>query len=72
MAEAQVYNKITLGLARAGVEEFQHKPSAAGTDGSQTYDYVQIPLNLTVNYHAERSESLPAFRGLCCHFSAKN
>ena len=41
-----------LGLARAGVEELQDKPSAAETDGSQTYDYVQIPLDVTVNSHA--------------------
>ena len=41
-----------LGLARSGGEELQDKPSAAETDGSQTYDYVQIPLDVTVNYRA--------------------
>ena len=41
-----------LGLARAGVEELQDKPSAAETDGSQTYDYMQIPLDVTANHPA--------------------
>ena len=36
-----------LGLARAGIEEVQDKPSAAESDESQTYDYVQIPLDVT-------------------------
>ena len=27
-----------------GQEELQDKPSTAETDGSQTYDYMQIPL----------------------------
>ena len=40
-----------LGLARAGVEELQYKPSAAETDESQSYDYVHIPLTVTINYH---------------------
>ena len=30
-----------LGLARAGVEELQDKPSAAEIDRSQKYDYIQ-------------------------------
>ncbi len=56
-----------LGLARAGVEELQDKPSAAETDGSQTYDYVQIPLDVTMNYHARAKRftaSLPRDRAL--------
>ena len=56
-----------LGLARAGVEELQDKPSAAETDGSQTYDYVQIPLDVTMNYHARAKRfaaSLPKDRAL--------
>ena len=56
-----------LGLARAGVEEVQDKPSAAETDGSQTYDYVQIPLDVTMNYHSRAKRlaaSLPKDRAL--------
>ena len=35
-----------LGLARAGGEELQGKPSAAEIDGWQTYDYAQFPWML--------------------------
>ena len=42
----------SLGLARAGVDGLQDKPSAAETDASQTYDCVHIPLDITMNYHA--------------------
>ena len=35
----------TLGLARAGVEEVQDKPSTVEPDGSQTHDYVQFIWN---------------------------
>ena len=59
-----IYN---LGLARAGVEELQDKPSAAETDASQTYGYVQIPLEVTTNYHARAKRftaSLPRDRVL--------
>ena len=62
LSEAQVDDKIILGLARTGVEELQNEPSVAGTDGSQTYDYVQIPLYVTVSYHARAKQftaSLP-------------
>ncbi len=41
-----------IDLARAGVEGRRDEPSAAETDGSQTYDHVQIPLEVTVNSHA--------------------
>ena len=40
-----------IDLARAGVEGLRDKPSAAETDGSQTYDHVQIPLEITGNSH---------------------
>ena len=46
-----IYN---LGLARAGVEELQDKPSAAETDASQTYGCVQIPLEVTTEARAKR------------------
>ena len=53
-AEAYLHALWTyiLGLARAGVGERQGRPSAAETDGSQTYDYVQIPLYVTKSSHA--------------------
>ena len=35
------------GLARTGIEEVQDKPSAAEPDESQTYDYIQIPMDVT-------------------------
>ena len=41
-----------LDLARAGVEELQDKPRAAETDGSRTFDYMQIPLGVTANHLA--------------------
>ena len=41
-----------LGLARAGVEEVQDRPEADETSESQTYDYVQIPLGIMINYHS--------------------
>ena len=48
---AEVYLDVLwtyiLGLARAGVKELQAKPSAAEIDGSQTCDYIQIPLDIT-------------------------
>ena len=56
-----------LGLARAGIEEVQDKPSAAETEGAQTYDYVQIPLDVTMNYHSRAKRfaaSLPKDRAL--------
>ena len=56
-----------LGLARAGIEEVQDKPSAAESDGSQTHDYVQIPLDVTMNYHSRAKRfaaSLPKDRAL--------
>ena len=50
-----------LGLARVCGEELQDKPSAAETDGSQTYDYVQIPLDVTVNYRARAKRFTASF-----------
>ena len=41
-----------LGLARAGVEEIRDRPEADETSDSQTYDYVQIPLDVMINYHS--------------------
>ena len=41
-----------LDLARAGVEELQDKPRAAETDGSRTFDYMQISLGVTANHLA--------------------
>ena len=41
------------GLARAGVEELQDKPSAAETDEFQSHDYAQIPLAVTTSYHSK-------------------
>ena len=61
-----------IDLARAGVEGRRNEPSAAETDGSQTYDHVQIPLEITVNSHARVSDSQPASRGLYCRFNAKD
>ena len=42
----------TLDLARAGFQELQDVPRAAESDASQTHNYVQIPLDITTNYHA--------------------
>ena len=56
-----------LGLARAGDEELQDKPSAAEIDGSQTDGYVQIPLGVTMSYHARTNllaNRLPKGRAL--------
>ena len=55
-------DKIILGLAEQASGNSRQAQRSRGRR-SQTYDYVQIPLNLTVNYHAERSDSLPAFEG---------
>ena len=55
------------GLARAGGEELQDMPSAAEIDWSQTYDYVQIPLDATMSYHARAkrlANRLPKDRAL--------
>ena len=41
-----------LGLARAGVEEIRDRPEADETSDSQTYDYVQIHLDVMINYHS--------------------
>ncbi len=46
-----------LDLARAGVEELQGKPSTAETDGSQTYDYMQILLDVTTTTPPEADQS---------------
>ena len=54
-----------LGLARAGVEEVQDRPEADETNDSQTYDYVQIPLDVLINYHSRAKRfaaSLPRNR----------
>ena len=48
-----------LGLVRAGVEEVQDRLEASVTDESQTYDYVQIPLDVVMNYHS-RAERFAA------------
>ena len=56
-----------LGLARAGIEEGQDKPSAAESDGSQTHDYVRVPLDGTMHYHSRAKRfaaSLPKDRAL--------
>ena len=54
-----------LGLARAGVEKVQGRPDADETNDSQTYDYVQIPLDVLFNYHSRAKRfaaSLPKRR----------
>ena len=54
-----------LGLARAGSEELLDKPSAAEIDESQTHDYEQIPLDVTMSFHARTKRlgnSLPKDR----------
>ena len=51
----------TIDLARAGVEGFRDKPSAAETDGSQTRDHVQIPLEITGNSHARMKRFTASF-----------
>ena len=51
----------SLSMARAGGEELQDKPSAAETDGSQTYDYVQFPLDVTVNHRARAKQFTASF-----------
>ena len=55
-----------LGLVRAGVEEPQDRPNAPETDESQTYDYVQIPSDVTMSItQSERfTTSLPRDRAL--------
>ena len=39
--------RYMLDLARAVVQELQDKPRAAETGASQTYDYVQFPVDIT-------------------------
>ena len=54
-------------LARAVVQDLQDKPRAAETDASQTYDYVQFPVDITMKYHARTKRftaSLPRDRAL--------
>ena len=46
-----------IDLARAGVEGLRDKPSTAETDESQTYDHVQIPLEITGNSHVRSEQS---------------
>ena len=41
-----------IDLDTAGVEGLRNKPSAAETYESQTYDHVQIPLEITGDSHA--------------------
>ena len=48
-----VLRSYILDLARAGVQGRQDKPRSAETDASQMYDYVRIPLGITMNYHAK-------------------
>ena len=59
-----------LGLVRAGVEELQNRPSAPETDGSQTYDYVQISFRCTMTItQSERfTTSLPRDHALAIHY----
>ena len=40
------------GLARTGVGELQDEPSAAETEGLQSYDYEQIPLAVAMSCHS--------------------
>ena len=46
------------GLARTGVGELQDEPSAAETEGLQSYDYEQIPLAVAMSCHPGQSDSL--------------
>ena len=51
-ADLDALRTYILDLARTGAEKLQDKPSAAKTDGLQTHDHVQIPLDVTVRTSA--------------------
>ena len=48
-----VRRSYILDLAKAGAQGLQDEPRLAETNASQMYDYVRIPLGITVDYHAE-------------------
>ena len=50
-----------LGLAKAGIEEVQDKSSSAESDEAQTYDYVQITLDVIVNFHSRTKRIAASF-----------
>ena len=52
-----VLRSCILDLARADVQGLQDKPRSAETDASQIYDYVRIPLGITMQCHAKAKPS---------------
>ena len=61
-----------IDLDTAGVEGLRNKPSAAETYESQTYDHVQIPLEITGDSHARVKRFTTSLLKLYCRFNAKN
>ena len=61
-----------INLDTAGVEGLRNNPSTAGTYESQTYDHVQIPLEITGDSHARVKRFTTSLLKIYCRFNAKD